>query len=187
MRNFRPARLGEDDDWFGFVETSPGRIDPRSGELIESTTLPSSKAEGMFDWLETSPGRVNPRSGALVVPTGLTPEQRGRLKRPGTGLSPSRRPMERSLSRFGGGESDPFKGMRQLEHAGARSAAPGGIMDFFGSEMNGPHPKIGCDTCGGMGDAGSGDGPGIALWLFLGVGTAVALEAFGVTSWSKKV
>jgi hypothetical protein len=60
------------------------------------------------------------------------------------------------------------------------------LVESFGGELNGPGSSIGCDTCGGLGDADVKDGPGIALWLFLGAGVYVAMEAMGI-SWGKKV
>lgn len=83
---FRPPivipriRLGQ--GIFDWVETSPGRIDPRSERFVESTALPEKERRGMFDWAETSPGRVNPRTGKLIRKTGRGEVSAPEEKRP---------------------------------------------------------------------------------------------------------
>lgn len=67
MRKYKPATLGV--SMFDVItETTPGRVDPRTGELIESTAVPSRERKGIFDWAEVTAGRVDPRTGRLVKP-----------------------------------------------------------------------------------------------------------------------
>jgi hypothetical protein len=195
VRNFKPAPLGE--SWFDWIGTSPGRIDPESGDFIESTVVPEKEREGFFDWLEVTPGRVNPKTGKLVVPTNIPKEQREKLKRAhaaaerrgesGEGLP------ERSFSRFSraAGEGSMLLpgGSERLQALPAPKKPEGGVFDrMFGAPaMNGPY-DVGCGPCGGsheMGESAGIGGSGAVLWLFLGTTAVIALEAFGVTHWSQ--
>lgn len=110
VKNYRPY-LGQEDDWFSWISTSPGRIDPTSGEFVESTAVPEKERTGMFDWIEASPGRVDPRTGKLVIPTTLPKEQREKLRR-AAGGGEGRLP-ERGLSRFGGGQRRELPALRE--------------------------------------------------------------------------
>lgn len=161
MRNFKPPYLG--DGWFDWVNTSPGRLHPETGELIETTVVPLNERQGMFDWLEVTPGRINPKTGKLVVPTTIPKDQRERLRQ-------DKESEPRAFSRFSEG----------------RSRLP--VTPRFGMKeepaMNG-NKDMGCGECSEMGNSGSGDGPGLILWLFLGTAAIVGLEAAGITTWSK--
>lgn len=162
MRNFRPPSLGYE-DLAALIQTSPGRVDPRTGEYVTPTALISSRAKALEDLIETSPGRTDPRTGRAVLFRNLSEDsRRGGLRHAG------------EPSRFGRPTPDRFqrRGAPELEYSS--------IAENFGGELSGPGSSIGCDTCGGLGDADSNGGPGIALWLFIGAGVYVALEAFGM-------
>lgn len=188
MRNFKPANLGE--GWFDWIGTSPGRIDPESGDFVESSVLPPSEREGIFDWVEVTPGRINPKTGKLVIPTNIPKEQRERLKKAHEkkGDSEGRFP-ERSFSRFSkseGSSSLDFPKGERLKGLPA-SKKEEGVFDrmFANPTLNGPY-KVGCGPCGGeMAGSGGIGGSGAVLWLFLGTTAIIALEAFGVTHWSQ--
>jgi hypothetical protein len=190
VRNFKPAFLG--DGWFDWIGTSPGRIDPDSGEFVDTTATGFGEEGGIFDFAEVTPGRVDPKTGMLIIPSNLSPEQREKLKR----LHAERReaPSERSFSRFArheGPSEAPRTSMRVRMEEEPREAQAASVFDkMFGApapRMNGP--RVGCGTCGEHESylSGSSDGgPGIALWgLFLGTVGVIALEAFGVTNWSQ--
>jgi hypothetical protein len=183
MRNFKPYLGQDDDDMFSWVSTSPGRIDPRSGEMVDLTAVPVKEMQDMFDWISTSPGRIDPRSGKSVAITTFKKDQKDRFRRPGSGGE--MRLPERSMSKFGGQRRREFSPGVQRAVVAAESVEEGGLFDAFGpSRMNGPY-GVGCDTCEGMGAGKAKDGPGVALWLFLGTVAVVALEALEVTAWSK--
>lgn len=61
-------------EWFSRFETSPGRIDPRTGKLVSTTaiTSPAAVTSG-FARFETSPGYIDPRTGKLVHSTVIAP------------------------------------------------------------------------------------------------------------------
>lgn len=188
MRNFKPAHLGED-DWFGWIDTTPGRMDPRTGKLVEATAVRPSEGGGLFDWIETTPGRVNPRTGKYVAPTSI-------LKEPGERSKPSSL-EDRPMSKFGmpretaalpGPPKTPRLTFREPVAEKSEETPKDEVWEkLFGPGMNGRRSwGVGCDSCSSMGNTSGKSGPGIFLWLFLGATTAIALEAMGVTSWSKK-
>ena len=187
MRNFKPPFLGE--SWFDWVGTSPGRIDPESGEFVESTAIPEDERQGFFDWIEVTPGRVNPKTGKLVVPSNLPPEQREKFKRAHAERREAggQAPPERSFSRFSRGGDLPALPAPRGE---SRKEAPEVFEKMFGPRVNGPKmngPRVGCGTCSESYMSGAEkDGPGAVLWIFLGTVTVIALEAFGVTHWSQQ-
>lgn len=181
MRNFKPPHLGE--GFFDWVGTSPGRIDPESGDFVESTVAPKHEQEGFFDWLEVTPGRVNPKTGKLVIPTTGPKEHRDKMKRAQDSRESDSDVPARSMSRFGARrEEAPSRLTRYQEPERLKE----GAMDkLFGSRMNGSK-DMGCGACSEMGDV-SGDGiPTGVLAIFIGAAAVVAMEAFGITSWSKK-
>lgn len=175
--------------FFDWIATSPGRIDPRSGEFVESTVIPEKERESFFDWVEVSPGRVNPKTGKLIIPTTISPEEREKLRRHGgSGRGEREEGSERSLSRFGGGGGSSQRPRLLKERPEKpRSSEPKelNMFDVFGAEpsLNGPGYRVGCDTCEGLGESRS-EGPNVILWMVLGFGAVVALEALGITHWS---
>lgn len=191
MRNYRPSTLG--DSWFDWIETSPGRIDPSSGELVDTTALPEKDQKGMFDWIETSPGRINPRTGKLRVPTTLPPEAREKLKSSGKGAPPAR-----NFSRFAPPSPEGRSPRRASDVTGAQSQQDLTEWSPRGESMNGRGFGVGCGCneagesngygvgcgCSEMGESRGGS-PGAILWIFLGVTGLIALEALGVTNLTK--
>ena len=137
-----------------FIQTSPGRVDPRTGELVVSTAVPKGERRGIFDFIETSPGRVDPRTGRMVPRAGD--------KRPAGSFG---RSPERGLSRFGS---------RSVERP--ELAPAGEVLSGSGA--------VGCGTCSEMSGSRDGFPTGILLTI-LGVSAFVALEAFGITKFSK--
>lgn len=76
-------------DFMNFVQTSPGRVDPRTGQLVASTAVRKGERTGIFDFIETSPGRVDPRTGRMVPVAGMKPS-----------AGPARTAPARSFPRF---------------------------------------------------------------------------------------
>lgn len=54
---------------FEWVETTPGRMDPRTGRFVRPTAVPGRERRGPFEWVEVTPGRVDPRTGRFIEPT----------------------------------------------------------------------------------------------------------------------
>jgi hypothetical protein len=110
-----------------------------------------------------SPGRVDPKTGKLVVPTSLTPEGKGKLSKR------KKESEERPGSRFRPGMFRPedVSERREMVMSGRRRG--------YG---------VGCDSCTSLGASGSAV-PNVLLFALLGFGAMVALEAFGVTNWTR--
>ncbi len=150
---------------FDWIETSPGRVDPHTGKLVESTSVSQDKAKSMFDWVATSPGRVDPRTGKFIRSSAVREGASGpdlEVKRPQRPTPLVSKPSDDEGSEPGETPAPPWRSSR----GGVLDWTPGGE-----SRMNGP--------------ISSPENPqghsNVLFWMVLGFAGFLALEATGVT------
>lgn len=199
MRNLKPTSLGE--GWFDWVGTTPGELDPETAEVIESTVLPKDEQQGFFDWLEVTSGRVNPKTGKIAVPTNASKEKREAIraynakkeKEEERKKEESDRALKEAAAYFDKMESESTgQESTRSRSAGSRlqlksySTTPKTPASQSRSSPYSLNPNMnGYGSTRLSGSTQVDNGPGIVLWAFLGASAIVALEAFGVTNWSR--